>query len=78
MAQEKNVSEKPNQLVGLFQDIPEKPQSPQELASFLHMSRRFIENEVAGGRLKARRLSRRAVRFFRSDIVEWLEKAGGA
>ncbi len=72
----KSVSEKPNQVAGISQDIPDHPQSPRELAEFLGMSRRFIEGEVARGRLRARKLSNRAVRFFRSDIVEWLEKSG--
>jgi excisionase family DNA binding protein len=73
----KSVSEKLSQIAGISQDIPSGPQSPQELADFLGMSRRFIETEVSRGRLRARKLSNRAVRFFRSDIVEWLEKAGG-
>jgi len=74
----KSDSEKANQVVepGLSKDIPSRPQSPQELADFLGMSRRFLESEVARGHLRARKLSNRAVRFFRSDIVEWLEKAG--
>jgi excisionase family DNA binding protein len=52
-------------------DIPEVS-SPNELAQHLGVSRRFIEEQVKAGRLRARKISPRAVRFFRSDVVAWL------
>ena len=53
-------------------DIPNRPFSPSELAEWIGSSRRYIEGEVKSGRLRARKLSRRLVRFMPSDIAAWL------
>ena len=53
-------------------DIPNRPLSPNELAEWLGTSRRFIEGQVQSGKLRARKISPRAVRFLRSDIAAWL------
>ena len=52
-------------------DIPEVS-SPNELAHHLGVSRRFLEDQVKAGRLRVRRISSRAVRFFRGDVLAWL------
>jgi excisionase family DNA binding protein len=52
-------------------DIPEVS-SPNELAHHLGVSRRFLEEQVKAGRLRVRRISPRAVRFFRGDVLAWL------
>jgi len=46
--------------------------SPNEFAQWLGTSRRFIEVQVQLGKLRARKISPRAVRFMRSDIAAWL------
>jgi excisionase family DNA binding protein len=56
-------------------DVPSKPQSPDELAQWFGCSRRFIEGEVAAGRLRARKISPRLVRFMPSDIAAWLARS---
>jgi excisionase family DNA binding protein len=58
----------------IFEDLPTRPLSPNELAEFVGTSRRFIEEQVRHGKLRARKISPRAVRFFRSDIAAWLAK----
>jgi excisionase family DNA binding protein len=58
----------------IAEDIPARPLAPNELAQWMGMSRRFIEEEVRRGNLRARKISNRAVRFFRSDIAAWLAK----
>ena len=35
-------------------------------------SERYLEQEVAAGRLRAIKLSSRAIRFLQSDIIAWL------
>jgi excisionase family DNA binding protein len=62
----------------ITEDIPARPLTPNELAEWLGMSRRFIEEEVRRGKLRARKISPRAVRFFRSDIAAWLAKTDTA
>jgi excisionase family DNA binding protein len=55
-------------------DLPKKPLTPKELASWLGVSRRFLEGQVRNGNLRARRISLRAVRFLPSDVAAWLQK----
>jgi excisionase family DNA binding protein len=43
-----------------------------ELAAFLDVSERFLETEVAAGRLRAIKLSTRALRFMPKDVEAWL------
>jgi excisionase family DNA binding protein len=65
-----------NELVLLIKDdIPERPLTPSELAQWVGTSRRFIESQVRLGKLRARRISPRAVRFLRSDIAAWLSSS---
>jgi len=52
-------------------DIPEVS-SPNDLAHHLGVSRRFLEDQVKAGRLRVRKISPRAVRFFRGDVLAWL------
>jgi hypothetical protein len=40
----------------------------------LTTTERFIESEVASGRLKARRLTVKLVIFLPQDVQEWLDK----
>jgi excisionase family DNA binding protein len=63
---------KATNLTSVTDDIPDRPLSPNELAQWLGTSRRFIEGQVQSGKLRARKISPRAVRFMRSDIAVWL------
>jgi hypothetical protein len=56
--------------IGLRQ---QRPFTKAELCSFLSCTSRFVEEEVARGNLKMRRLSARLVRFMPEDVLAWLE-----
>ena len=47
----------------------------QEVAEWLPCHPDFLRDEVAAGRLKARRLSARCVRILPGDLRAWLEAA---
>jgi excisionase family DNA binding protein len=51
---------------------PDKPLTKAELATFLGVSERFIELEMARGRLTAVRFSPRLVRFRKVDVDLWM------
>ena len=58
-----------------------RPMSKTELAAFLDVSERFLETEVKDGRLRAIKLSNRALRFLPKDVQAWLDSKqtiGGA
>ena len=52
-----------------------KATSPEELASFIGCDERFIYGEIARGRLKARKLSRKMIRLLPEDVESWLSQA---
>jgi excisionase family DNA binding protein len=54
-------------------DIPTAPMKVDELAAWLGVSRRFIECQIAHGKLRVRRLSARCVRILPNDLREWLD-----
>jgi excisionase family DNA binding protein len=54
-------------------DFPTTPMKVAELATWLGVSRRFIECQVAHGKLRVRRLSARCVRILPNDLRDWLE-----
>ncbi len=47
--------------------------SKTELGAFLDVSERFLETEVKEGRLRAIKLSNRALRFLPRDVQSWLD-----
>jgi len=49
-----------------------RPMSKTELAAYVDVSERFLENEVKAGRLRAIKLSTRALRFMPKDVESWL------
>jgi hypothetical protein len=49
-----------------------RPMCKTELAAFLDVSERFLEKEVSLGRLRAIKLSTRALRFMPKDVEFWL------
>jgi excisionase family DNA binding protein len=53
----------------------QQPLDKKELAKFLKVSSRFIELEMARGRLRAIKFSNRCVRFTPSDVQRWLDNA---
>jgi excisionase family DNA binding protein len=53
-----------------------RPYSKTELAEFLNCSERFLEREVAAGRLRKIILGGSKVRFLPRDINVWLERGG--
>jgi excisionase family DNA binding protein len=58
-------------------DVPiPKPMSKSELAEFLDVSERFLETQVKEGRLRALKLSNRALRFMPRDVQKWLNSKG--
>jgi hypothetical protein len=59
------LAEKPNLGIAL-------PMSKTQLATCLDTSERFLEKEVREGRLRAIKLSNRALRFMPRDIESWL------
>jgi hypothetical protein len=48
------------------------PLSKSELCEWLHCSPKFVEAEVAKGRLRPHKLSHRMVRFTWDEIDRWL------
>ena len=53
-----------------------RPLSKKELAEWLNCSERFLETEVAAGRLKKILLGTNRVRFLPRHVNEWLEGGG--
>jgi excisionase family DNA binding protein len=53
-------------------DLPARPLSTEGLSDWLDCTSRFLEKEVASGRLRAVKLGRRSVRFLPSDVARWL------
>ena len=53
-----------------------RPLSKKELAEWLNCSERFLESEVAAGRLRKIFLGAHRVRFLPKDINQWLEAGG--
>lgn len=53
--------------------VAERPLSKTELATWLDVSERFLEIEIAEGRLRAVRLGRK-VRFKPKDIERWMDR----
>jgi hypothetical protein len=56
-------------------NFPDRPFSIVELANWLGVSRRFLEIQIAHGRLHVRRISPRCVRVLPGDVASWLDKA---
>jgi predicted DNA-binding transcriptional regulator AlpA len=52
-----------------------KPRSRDELAEWTGCTRKFLESEVKAGRLRARRLSCRLIRFLPDDIRDWMDQS---
>ena len=50
-----------------------KPCTVEKLAEYLDATPRFIRNEIAAGRLRARRLSARLIRILPADLQQWLD-----
>ena len=48
-----------------------------ELAQILHVSLRTVDRMIAAGEIRVRRVRGKAVRFLRSDVERYLEKAEG-
>jgi excisionase family DNA binding protein len=55
--------------------LPAGPQllTKNELCQLVPCSAKFLESEVAAGRLRAHKISPKMVRFSMSDITEWLK-----
>jgi hypothetical protein len=56
-------------------DVPDRPMSITELASWIGCSRRFLEVQVERGKLRIRRISPRLVRVMPGDVARWLDQA---
>jgi len=64
--------------VSVFQsviDVPARPLTIAELCEWLGVSRRYVEGQVAKGRLRVRKISSRLVRVMPSDVVRWLDQS---
>jgi Helix-turn-helix domain len=55
------------------EDFPTAPMKVAELATWLGVSRRFIECQIAHRKLRVRRLSARCVRILPKDLRDWLD-----
>jgi excisionase family DNA binding protein len=53
--------------------VVSKPCTVDQLAEYLDATPRFVRNEIAAGRLRARRLSARLIRILPSDLQQWLD-----
>lgn len=51
-----------------------KPCTVENLAEYLGATPRFVRNEIAAGRLRARRLSARLIRILPADLQQWLRE----
>lgn len=56
-------------------DVPPRPLTIAELGEWLGVSRRYIEGQVARGKLRVRKISSRLVRVMPSDVAQWLDNA---
>jgi excisionase family DNA binding protein len=63
----------PNKTEGAQTFVGTKPLTKQELATWLGVTPRFIETQVAKGNLRRVKLSGHCVRFRPADIEAWLE-----
>jgi excisionase family DNA binding protein len=57
----------------LTDPVVSKSCTVDQLAEYLDATLRFVRNENAAGRLRARRLSARLIRIFPSDLQQWLD-----
>ena len=57
----------------LTDPVVSKPCTVDQLAEYLDATPRFVRNEIAAGRLRARRLSARLIRILPSDLQQWLD-----
>jgi hypothetical protein len=48
--------------------------SVNELAAWLHVSRRFLETQIEKGLLKVRKISPRCIRILPGDVAQWLDR----
>jgi excisionase family DNA binding protein len=62
----------------LTDPVVSKPCTVDQLAEYLDATTRFVRNEIAAGRLRARRLSARLIRILPSDLQQWLDASGYA
>jgi excisionase family DNA binding protein len=53
--------------------VVSKPCTVEKLAEYLDATPRFVRNEIAAGRLRARRLSARLIRILPIDLQQWLD-----
>ena len=53
--------------------VVSKPCTVDQLAEYLDATPRFVRNEIAAGRLRARRLSARLIRILPADLQQWLD-----
>jgi excisionase family DNA binding protein len=56
-------------------DVPSRPLTIAELCEWLGVSRRYVEGQVATGKLRVRKISSRLVRVMPSDAARWLDRA---
>jgi hypothetical protein len=56
--------------------FPQKPLSIEQLCEWAGVCRRFVEKEIACGKLKVRRLSPRLIRIMPADIEAWMNGDG--
>jgi hypothetical protein len=52
--------------------MDDPPWTKKELSDWCNCTKRFLELEVAAGRLRAVKLGTRAVRFLPRDIERWI------
>jgi excisionase family DNA binding protein len=57
----------------LINPVISKPCTVDQLADYLDATPRFVRNEIAAGRLRARRLSARLIRILPADLQQWLD-----
>ena len=53
----------------------DRPVSVKQLAEHMGVTPRFIRNDIAAGRLKARHFSSRMIRLMPEDVREWIDNA---
>ena len=63
---------------GVALNFPTRPMSLEELATWLDVSRRFLEFQIAKGHLRVRRISPRCIRVLPGDVADWLNKTATA
>ena len=52
-----------------------RPRSIAEVAEYMDCTAWFIQQEIALGKLRARKLSPKLVRILPADLREWLDRA---